>query len=65
MAEEGGPNRRGATRADWLERAAEERENLYAALAWRASEAGDPETGQRIAAALHEYWITHGLTTRA
>jgi predicted ATPase/DNA-binding SARP family transcriptional activator len=61
VAEGGGPNRRGSARAAWLEQAAEERENLYAALTWSASENGDPETGQRIAAALQPYWTAHGL----
>jgi predicted ATPase/DNA-binding SARP family transcriptional activator len=61
VADTGGPNRRGSARAAWLEQMAEERENLYAALTWSASEAGDPETGQRIAAALQPYWTAHGL----
>jgi predicted ATPase/DNA-binding SARP family transcriptional activator len=61
VAEAGGPNLRGDARAAWLDQVAEERENLYAALTWSASEAGDPETGLRIAAAMLPYWITHAL----
>jgi non-specific serine/threonine protein kinase len=61
VAEDGGPNRRGAARGDWLGRVGEERENLHAALTWCASADGDPETGQRIAAALQPYWTAHGL----
>jgi tetratricopeptide (TPR) repeat protein len=54
LAEEGGPNRRGAERAAWLERVGRERENLRAALAW----SGDG----RLAAALGPFWVAHGLT---
>ena len=57
MAEEGGPNRRGAERAAWLERVGRERENLRAALAW----GGDAETGLRLAAGIGPFWIAHGL----
>ena len=53
VAEAGGPNRRGADRAAWLDRIDRERENLRAALAWCAGEDGDAETGLRLAAALH------------
>ncbi|HEX6023226.1 MAG TPA: BTAD domain-containing putative transcriptional regulator [Solirubrobacter sp.] len=60
MAEEGGPNRRGAERAAWLERLDGERENLRAALAW-AGAGGDVETGLRLAAALAPFWMAHGL----
>ena len=60
MAEEGGPNRRGAERAAWLDRVGRERENLRAALAW-AGAGGDVETGLRLAAGLAPFWIAHGL----
>jgi predicted ATPase/DNA-binding SARP family transcriptional activator len=56
MAEEGGPNRRGADRRAWLDRVGRERENLRAALA-----GSDPDTGLRLAAALAPFWIAHGL----
>ena len=39
VAEEGGPNRRGAERAAWLDRVGRERENLRAALAWSSARA--------------------------
>lgn len=57
LAEEEGPNRRGAERAAWLERVGREHENLRAALAWR----GDRETRLRLAAALAPFWTAHGL----
>jgi predicted ATPase/DNA-binding SARP family transcriptional activator len=60
MAEEGGPNRRGAERTGWLDRAGRERENLRAALAW-AGAGGDVETGLRLAAGLAPFWTAHGL----
>jgi non-specific serine/threonine protein kinase len=60
LAEEGGPNRRGAGRAAWLQRAGDERENLRAALAWTGA-GGEPETGLRLAAGMAPFWIAHGL----
>ena len=60
IAEEGGPNRRGAERAAWLDRVGRERENLRAALAWTGGD-GDVETGLRLAAGLAPFWIAHGL----
>jgi non-specific serine/threonine protein kinase len=57
LAEDGGPNRRGAERGAWLERVGRERENLRAALAW-----SDDESGLRLAAAMAPYWIARGLT---
>jgi non-specific serine/threonine protein kinase len=60
MAEEGGPNRRGAERAAWLDRVGCERENLRAALAWTGG-SGDLETALRMAAGLAPFWIAHGL----
>jgi predicted ATPase/DNA-binding SARP family transcriptional activator len=60
MAEEGGPNRRGAERAVWLDRVGCERENLRAALAWTGG-SGDLETALRMAAGLAPFWIAHGL----
>jgi non-specific serine/threonine protein kinase len=62
VAEDGGPNRRGAARAGWFERVGRERENLRAALAWAAGDGGDLETGLRIAAGLGPFWVVHGLT---
>jgi predicted ATPase/DNA-binding SARP family transcriptional activator len=55
VAEEGGPNRRGAERIAWLERIGREHDNLRAALA-----SAEPETGLRLAAALAPYWIARG-----
>ena len=63
LAEEGGPNRRGAERAAWLDRVGRERENLRAALAWSGA-GGDVETGLRLAAGLAPFWIAHGLDRR-
>jgi predicted ATPase/DNA-binding SARP family transcriptional activator len=60
MAEAGGPNRRGAERAAWLDRVGCEHENLRAALAW-ADAGGDVETALRLAAGLAPFWIAHGL----
>jgi predicted ATPase/DNA-binding SARP family transcriptional activator len=57
LAEAGGPNRRGAERAAWLEDVGRERANLRAALA-----GGDAETGLRLAAALGPFWVSHGLS---
>ena len=57
VAEEGGPNRRGAERAAWLEQVGRERENLRAALA-----VADAETALRLAVALAPFWLAHGLT---
>jgi predicted ATPase/DNA-binding SARP family transcriptional activator len=57
LAEAGGPGRRGAERAAWLDRVARERENMRGALAW----AGDAETGLRLAAGLAPFWVAHGL----
>ena len=45
----------------WLEQIGRERENLRAALAWGAFEAGDVETGLRSAAALLPFWTAHAL----
>jgi predicted ATPase len=60
MAEVGGPNRRGAERAAWLDRVGRERENMRSALAWSGA-GGDVEIGLRLAAALAPFWIAHGL----
>ena len=60
MAEEGGPNRRGAERAAWLDRVERDRENLRGALAW-AGAGGDVETALRLAAGLAPFWVAHGL----
>ncbi|MGH3103368.1 MAG: ATP-binding protein, partial [Gaiellaceae bacterium] len=61
VAEDGGPNLRGAERSAWLEQLDRELENLRAALAWSASEAGDAETGLRLAASLLTFWTAHGF----
>jgi tetratricopeptide (TPR) repeat protein len=60
LVEEGGPNRRGAERAAWLEWVGRERENLRAALAWTGT-GGEVETGLRLAAAIAPFWVAHGL----
>jgi tetratricopeptide (TPR) repeat protein len=60
MAEVGGPNRRGAVRAAWLDTVESERENMRAALAWTGM-GGDAETGLRLAAGLAPFWLDHGL----
>jgi predicted ATPase/DNA-binding SARP family transcriptional activator len=59
VAEDGGPNRRGAERAAWLDRLGREHENLRAALAWSAGD-GDVEVGLRLAGALSAFWTVHG-----
>jgi predicted ATPase/DNA-binding SARP family transcriptional activator len=60
VVEEGGPNRRGAERAAWLDRVGRERENLRAALAWAGTE-GEVETSLRLAAGMAPFWVAHGL----
>ncbi len=58
LAEEGGPNRRGAERAAWLDRvgrrAREPARRARLAAATR-------ETSLRLAAAMAPFWVAHGL----
>jgi predicted ATPase len=60
VAEDGGPNLRGAERAAWLARLDLELENVRASLAWSACDEGDEELGLRLAGALLTYWMSRG-----
>jgi predicted ATPase/DNA-binding XRE family transcriptional regulator len=48
----------------WLERLTRELDNVRAALGW-AAECGDSETGLRLAAALHDFWLDRGHVREA
>jgi predicted ATPase len=59
LAERAEPHLHGPEQATWLDRLAREADNLRAALAW-AVDAGDAETGLRLAGALARYWWLAG-----
>jgi predicted ATPase len=60
LAERAEPELRGAEQASWLERLEQELDNLRTALAWSQEQAGDPECGLRLAAALWWFWWVRG-----
>lgn len=62
LAEEAEAHLRGPEQATWLARLDHEHDNLRAALAW-ALEAGEMETGLRLAAALQSFWRARGYLT--
>ena len=55
LAEEEGPEQRGAETAEWLERFALEHDNFRAGLDW-LTETGDAEWGLRLGTALFRFW---------
>ena len=59
LAERAEPELRGRRRGEWLEQLEREHDNMRAALGWSFS-LGDVELGLRLAAALWEFWATHG-----
>jgi predicted ATPase/class 3 adenylate cyclase len=62
-AENAQPELRGRRQAEWMSRLEAEHDNLRAALEW--SQSTQPELGLRIAAALVDFWDTHGHITEA
>jgi predicted ATPase/transcriptional regulator with XRE-family HTH domain len=51
----------GPEQAGWLERLTRELDNVRAALRW-AADGGSAETGLRLAASLHDFWLDRGHT---
>lgn len=62
-AETAQPELRGKMQAEWISQLEAEHDNLRAALEW--SQGIQPEHGLRIAAALIDFWDTHGHLTEA
>jgi non-specific serine/threonine protein kinase len=62
-AETAQPKLRGRWQAEWMSRLETEHDNLRAALEW--SQNTRPELGLRMAAALVDFWDTHGHITEA
>lgn len=62
-AENAQPELRGRRQAEWISLLETEHDNLRAALEW--SQDTQPELGLRIAAALVDFWDTHGHITEA
>jgi predicted ATPase/RsiW-degrading membrane proteinase PrsW (M82 family) len=60
LAERAEPQLTGPEQSYWLDRLSEENPNIREALAWSA-EAGELETGLRIAGALVRFWSARGL----
>ncbi len=60
LAEQADPKLRGSEQQVWLERLEIEHDNLRAALERSTREAGDAETGLRLAGALYFFWFMHG-----
>ncbi len=63
LAERAEMELQGRAQRKWLARLEAEHDNLRAALEWSLK--AQPETGLRIAAALREFWDTHGHLTDA
>jgi predicted ATPase len=59
LAEQAEAQLRGPEQLLWLERLAEEHDNLRAALEWAADD-GDPDVGLRTGAALWRFWQVRG-----
>ncbi len=58
LAEEAEPQLRGGSQRDWIERLAEEHDNLRSALSWFAEHG--PAEQLRLAGSLGEYWWVRG-----
>ncbi len=63
LAERADVELQGRAQKKWLARLEAEHDNLRAALEWSLK--SQPEAGLRIAAALREFWDTHGHLTEA
>ena len=63
LAEHADVELQGRAQKQWLTRLEAEHDNLRAALEWSLK--SQPEAGLRIAAALREFWDTHGHLTEA
>jgi predicted ATPase/DNA-binding CsgD family transcriptional regulator len=59
LAEQAAPELTGSRQLDWLDRLAEDQDNLNAATEW-ASEQDDPEILLRLGAALWRFWWSSG-----
>jgi len=62
MAEEAAPQLKGPPAAPWLNRLAQEHENLRAALGWWHQQ-GEIDVALRLAAALSRFWESRGYLT--
>ena len=60
LAEQAEPHLSGPDQVEWLNRLAEEHDNLLAALTWAEAHVAS-ETGMRLAAALLPFWAARGL----
>ncbi|MCW5851484.1 MAG: tetratricopeptide repeat protein, partial [Anaerolineae bacterium] len=60
LAEQAEPHLSGPQQVEWLNRLAEEHDNLLAALTWAEAQ-GASETGLRLAAALLPFWAARGF----
>src|SRR5262245_54122968 len=63
LAEEAELKLRTAEQDRWMARLESEHDNLRAVLAWSQTEAGEAQTGLRLAGALGWFWYVHGHHT--
>src|SRR4051812_1272064 len=62
LAERAEPELDASGQAAWLARLEEEEDNIWAALAWSAADAGDRASGLRIVGSIMRYWSMRGRT---